>query len=395
MKGSAMFPRLPLYLLTLLPVLLVQSSTTSSPSAVPADPPPRPPSPAGDPTWALGLRLYRAVRSEPGSVNALFSPLLVASSLGALAEGSAGTTARQVQDLLRTPSSSSSSELGNLLSSAFKSFTKANGTAFHLHASSGIFSKQAPSVSEAFVKEIQARFGLQHAPLGRGDAQADLKQLHAWAQAGLGGLEGAALEAETQAKAGALILANALRFKGLYRLYEDVSNMVQVLEVPLWRGEASVVLLLPFHVERLDRLERLLSPELLAQWLEQASVTSVAVSLPRVNVSSALSLRKPLSALGLADAWDPKMADLSGASGEGGARLHLGAVLHWASVELDAQAGRGSVGEEAVGEEAVEKPRVFYADHPFLVLVRDRATGALLLLGAVDHADGEPLHDEL
>ncbi|XP_028992702.1 serine (or cysteine) peptidase inhibitor, clade H, member 2 isoform X2 [Betta splendens] len=421
-----MFPRLPLYLLTLLPVLLVQSSTTSSPSAVPADPPPRPPSPAGDPTWALGLRLYRAVRSEPGSVNALFSPLLVASSLGALAEGSAGTTARQVQDLLRTPSSSSSSELGNLLSSAFKSFTKANGTAFHLHASSGIFSKQAPSVSEAFVKEIQARFGLQHAPLGRGDAQADLKQLHAWAQAGLGGLEGAALEAETQAKAGALILANALRFKGLwerefgverterrtflgreytkvtmmhraglYRLYEDVSNMVQVLEVPLWRGEASVVLLLPFHVERLDRLERLLSPELLAQWLEQASVTSVAVSLPRVNVSSALSLRKPLSALGLADAWDPKMADLSGASGEGGARLHLGAVLHWASVELDAQAGRGSVGEEAVGEEAVEKPRVFYADHPFLVLVRDRATGALLLLGAVDHADGEPLHDEL
>lgn len=67
--------------------------------------------------------------------------------------------------------------------------------------------------------------------------------------------------------------------------------MVLVLEAPLWGGKASVVLLLPFHVERLDRLEKLLSPELLAKWLDQTNVTSVAVSLPRVNISSALSLQ--------------------------------------------------------------------------------------------------------
>lgn len=210
---SAMFPRLPVYLLTFFPVLLVQSSTTTSPKYVPADPPPRPPSPVGDPTWCLGLRLYKAVRSDLSPVNILFSPLLVASSLGALGEGSAGATASQVQNLLKTPSSSSS-KVGDLLSSAFKSFTEANGTAFHLHASSGIFSKQAPSVSKAFVKASQSKFRLQHTPLGKGDAEADLKQLRGWAKAGLGGLDGDALQAEIQAKAGALILANALSFKG-------------------------------------------------------------------------------------------------------------------------------------------------------------------------------------
>lgn len=67
--------------------------------------------------------------------------------------------------------------------------------------------------------------------------------------------------------------------------------MVQVLEAPLWGGSASVVLLLPFHVENLAKLEKLLTLELLSKWLEKASVTSVAISLPKANITSTLSLQ--------------------------------------------------------------------------------------------------------
>lgn len=213
-----MLPRLPVYILISLPVLLVQGSTAGSskksPTAPASPPPPHPPPPPqGDPSWALGLRLYQALRSDSSSVNTLFSPLLVASSLGALGGGSAGSTASQLQDLLKT-SPPAKAGAGELLSGALKSFTDANGTSFHLHTSSALFSKQAPAVSQAFVKDSQARFRLQHKALGKGDSKADLKQLHGWAKAGLGGLEGAPLAAKVQAKAGALILANALRFKG-------------------------------------------------------------------------------------------------------------------------------------------------------------------------------------
>lgn len=213
-----MLPRLPVYILISLPVLLVQGSTAGSskksPTAPASPPPPHPPPPPqGDPSWALGLRLYQALCSDSSSVNTLFSPLLVASSLGALGGGSAGSTASQLQDLLKT-SPPAKAGAGELLSGALKSFTDANGTSFHLHTSSALFSKQAPAVSQAFVKDSQARFRLQHKALGKGDSKADLKQLHGWAKAGLGGLEGAPLAAKVQAKAGALILANALRFKG-------------------------------------------------------------------------------------------------------------------------------------------------------------------------------------
>ncbi|XP_023252351.1 serpin H1-like [Seriola lalandi dorsalis] len=422
-----MLPRLAVYLLLSLPVLLVQGSTTSSSKnspAAPPSPPPRPPPLLGDPTWALGLRLYQALRSDLSSVNTLFSPLLVASSLEALGGGSAGTTASQLQDLLKTPSpAKAGAQAAELLSGALKSFTKANVTAFNLHTSSAVFSKQAPAVSQAFVKDSQAKFRLQHRPLGKGDSKADLKQLHSWAKAGLGGLEGAPLEAKIQAKAGALILANALHFKGLwerefsgesadrrtflgkkytkvmmmhraglYRHHEDVENMVQVVEAPLWGGKVSLVLLLPFHVENLARLDKLLTLELLSKWLEKTNITSVAISLPKANITSTLSLQKQLSALGLTDAWDQKVADFSGVSGKSKGKLHLGGVLHWASLELAAQAGKG---ESDLEEEKVEKPKLFYADHPFIIFVRDNATGALLLMGALDHAEGEALHDEL
>ncbi|KAM8748012.1 serine (or cysteine) peptidase inhibitor, clade H, member 2 isoform 1-T2 [Acanthopagrus schlegelii] len=421
-----MLPRLAVYILISLPVLLVQGSTAGSskksPTASASPPPHLPPPPQGDPSWVLGLRLYQALRSDSSSVNTLFSPVLVASSLGALGGGSAGTTASQLQDLLKT-SPPAKAGAGDLLSGALKSFTDANGTSFHLHTSSALFSKQAPAVSQAFVKDSQARFRLQHKALGKGDPEADLKLLHGWAKAGLGGLEGAPLAAQVQAKAGALILANALRFTGLwqrefseestdhrtflgkkytkvmmmhraglYRHHEDIENMVQVLEVPLWEGKASVVLLLPFHVESLTRLEKLLTPELLSSWLAKANVTSVAISLPRANISSTLSLQESLSALGLTDAWDQKVADFSGVSEKSKGKLHLGGVLQWASLELAAQAGKG---EDKLEEEKIEKPKLFYADHPFIIFVRDNTTGALLLIGALDHAEGEALHDEL
>lgn len=100
-----------------------------------------------------------------------------------------------------------------------------------------------------------------------------------------------------------------------------------------------------------------------------------------------------MSALGLTDAWDQKVADFSGVSVKSKGKLHLGGVLQWASLELAAEAGKEE--GQQLEEEQIDKPKMFYADHPFIVLVRDKATGSLLLMGALDQVEGEALHDEL
>uniref|UniRef100_A0A8C6KDT5 Serine (or cysteine) peptidase inhibitor, clade H, member 2 n=1 Tax=Nothobranchius furzeri TaxID=105023 RepID=A0A8C6KDT5_NOTFU len=336
------------------------------------------------------------------SVNTLISSLLLA-SLAALGEGSLGQTTTQIQGLLKpvTPPS----KVGDLLSEALKSFTEANGTSFQVHTSSGVFTKQGPAISQAFTKQSQTRFRLQNQALGKGDFKADPKQLQAWATATHRGLEGAPLLADIKAKAGAMILANALHFKGLWerkvneektdprtflgKKYTKVIMMHRAGTTYLYiyrqisaLKRASLVLLLPFHVENLARLDKLLTLELLSKRLEKTSVASVAISMPKANITSTLSLQKQLSALGVADAWDQ----------ESTGKLHLGGVLHWASLELGAGAGKQ---DEESEEEKMDRPKMFYADHPFIILVRDNASRALLMMGALDHAEGEVLHDEL
>ncbi|XP_042615646.1 serpin H1-like isoform X2 [Cyprinus carpio] len=78
---------------------------------------------------------------------------------------------------------------------------------------------------------------------------------------------------------------------GIYHHYEDMENMVEVLELGLWEGKASMVLLLPFHVESLARLHCLLTKDRVEKWLGKMSSTSMALSLPRTKISSTISLQ--------------------------------------------------------------------------------------------------------
>ncbi|XP_048885883.1 LOW QUALITY PROTEIN: serine (or cysteine) peptidase inhibitor, clade H, member 2 [Brienomyrus brachyistius] len=340
------------------------------------------------PSWSLGLRLYRALRTG-GTQNPLFSPVLLANSLAALGGGAGGGTAAQIFEVLGTGTPPPLSQ-----EEALFSLYGGNGSSFRLHSASAVFTGLPAILDASFLKEAQTRSRLGHAALHWTEGQPDHEELHAWARAGAGGSE------ELQAKEAALILTDALRFKslwdwhfecdeedlrsflgttytkvpmmrraGVFHHYEDMTNMVQVLELGFRGGRASLVLLLPFHVENLSRLEK-----------------------------------KQLTALGLTEAWDERKADFTRAAGQvlGQRRPHLGAVLHWASLELGSEAGSGDgevqdgeVQDGEVQDEDVTQPKLFCADHPFIVMVKDNATGALLLMGALDHVGGAAVHDEL
>ncbi|XP_048041810.1 serine (or cysteine) peptidase inhibitor, clade H, member 2 isoform X1 [Megalobrama amblycephala] len=416
-----MLPISPVPLLFLL-LLALQSVWSSTPQEPKVQGSPQPEiSSLHLPTWSLGLQLYRSLRTDGSKTNTFISPLLLANSLLAVGGGANGSTAGQFHDLLRITKNEKA--VGEALTRALKSVFEANGTSYTLHSSSALFSKQAPELEKSFLEKLQTHFGLQHVALEDAQKQTDMEKLQSWAKSGMDGEETAALEQALETKPGAMILANALHFKGfwdrgfyhenqdlrsflgtkytkvpmmhrsgVYRHYEDMENMVQVLELGLWEGKASMVLLLPFHVERLARLDRLLTLDQVEKWLGKLNSTSMALSLPRTKMSSMVNLQKQLATLGLVDAWNETSADFSSASSMGQGKLHLGAVLHWTSLELAPESG--SI-DDMHEDEEVEKPKIFYADHSFIILVRDNSTGALLMIGALDHTDGPAIHDEL
>ncbi|XP_050971948.1 serine (or cysteine) peptidase inhibitor, clade H, member 2 isoform X1 [Labeo rohita] len=415
-----MVPISPVPLLFLL-VLALQSIWSSASQELKVQSSPQPEiSRLHHPTWSLGLQLYRSLRIDGSQTNTFISPLLLANSLLALEGGAKGSTAGQFHDLLRITKNDKA--VGEALTKALKSVREANGTSYALRSSSALFSKQAPKLEKSFLEKLQTHFGLQHVALE--DAQKhDMEKLQSWAKSGMDGEETVDLELALETKPGAMILANALNFKGfwdrgfyhenqdlrsflgtkytkvpmmhrsgVYRHYEDIENMVQVLELGLWEGKASMVLILPFHVENLARLDRLLTLDRVEKWLGKLNSTSMALSLPRTKISSTVNLQKQLAALGLVDAWNETSADFSAVSSLGRGKLHLGAVLHWTSLELAPESGSKDGMHE---DEDVEKPKIFYADHSFIILVRDNSTGALLMVGALDHTDGPAIHDEL
>ncbi|XP_050971950.1 serine (or cysteine) peptidase inhibitor, clade H, member 2 isoform X2 [Labeo rohita] len=414
-----MVPISPVPLLFLL-VLALQSIWSSASQELKVQSSPQPEiSRLHHPTWSLGLQLYRSLRIDGSQTNTFISPLLLANSLLALEGGAKGSTAGQFHDLLRITKNDKA--VGEALTKALKSVREANGTSYALRSSSALFSKQAPKLEKSFLEKLQTHFGLQHVALE--DAQKhDMEKLQSWAKSGMDGEETVDLELALETKPGAMILANALNFKGfwdrgfyhenqdlrsflgtkytkvpmmhrsgVYRHYEDIENMVQVLELGLWEGKASMVLILPFHVENLARLDRLLTLDRVEKWLGKLNSTSMALSLPRTKISSTVNLQQ-LAALGLVDAWNETSADFSAVSSLGRGKLHLGAVLHWTSLELAPESGSKDGMHE---DEDVEKPKIFYADHSFIILVRDNSTGALLMVGALDHTDGPAIHDEL
>ena len=87
--------------------------------------------------------------------------------------------------------------------------------------------------------------------------------------------------------------------------------------------------------------------------------------------------------MGMPDAFDLAKADFSGMTGT--KELFISAVLHKAFVEVNEE---GTEAAAATGvviglKSKPAPPPVFRADHPFVFMIRDNATGSILFIGRV------------
>ena len=112
--------------------------------------------------------------------------------------------------------------------------------------------------------------------------------------------------------------------------------------------------------------------------------------MPRFEFESQFRLAETLKALGMGDAFDPSRSDFSGIDARSCAAgddpcLYVEDVVHQAFVSVD-EAGTEAAAATAVLmsiESAGPPPVAVAIDRPFVFLIRDRATGAILFVGRV------------
>jgi serpin B len=157
----------------------------------------------------------------------------------------------------------------------------------------------------------------------------------------------------------------------------------QAVQLPYLSQDFSMIILVP-NAGSFEEFEDELSSENLDSILNNLVYQPVDLKMPKFDFESTVNGKDPLSALGMAEAFDPDAADFSGITEV--EKLFISDVLHKATITVDEE------GTEAAAATAVifgtksampEEPISLVIDRPFLFLIQHQPTGTILFMGHV------------
>lgn len=177
-------------------------------------------------------------------------------------------------------------------------------------------------------------------------------------------------------------------------LYPDESGFAMV-ELPYRGDDLSMLVIAPRSASGLDALGKQLSAKNLDRWINKLDRRRFSMRLPKLRFESSYSLKAILSEMGMPRAFLPQRrgqdggADFSGISASPArSSLHLDMFQHKAFVEINEAGTEAAAVTIAKTTDAEARPVKmipftprFYADRPFLFIIRHPKTGAILFIG--------------
>ena len=163
----------------------------------------------------------------------------------------------------------------------------------------------------------------------------------------------------------------------------------QVVDLPYFGQELSMTILLPDE-GRFREFEDALDATLLERVLGDAERQYVTLVMPKFEFESQFELAETLKQMGMSNAFDRGKSDFSSMDGNSCFAgdepcLFIREVIHQAFVSVDEQGTEAAAATGVVVQLESEKPDpvLVAIDRPFIFLIRDSDTGAILFLGRV------------
>ncbi len=157
----------------------------------------------------------------------------------------------------------------------------------------------------------------------------------------------------------------------------------QAVELQYDGGELSMVILLP-DSGQFDTFEKQLDAQLVASIIEDIQSTPVALTMPKFEFESDFNLKAAFQAMDMTDAFVWNTADFSGMTGD--RDLFISDVVHKAFVSVDEEGTEAAAATGVVIAPTAMPPDPdveVKVDRPFIFLIRDIETDAILFLGRV------------
>ena len=370
---------------------------------------------------ALAFGLYQALREKDG--NLFYSPYSISLALAMTYAGARGETERQMAGALHFvlpqerlhPAFNS---LDQALASRGQGAQGQDGEGFRLNVVNAMWGQQGYEFLPAFLDLLAENYGAGLRVLDFASAPEEARgTINEWVSQQTEErikdlLPQGAVDALTR-----LVLTNAIYFNaawadafeaaqtqdGPFYLLDGSEVSVplmrqtsgfgyaegegyQAVELPYDGRELAMVVLLP-RAGDFERFESALDAGRVEQIIGSLEYQQVRLTMPRFEFESGFSLKEALAALGMADAFS-EQADFSGMTGQ--RDLFISEVVHKAFVSVDENGTEAAAATAVIMKltAAVEEPVEVTMDRPFVFLIRDLETGAILFVGRVVDARG-------
>ena len=402
--------------------------TSAPPSAAPK---------AASAIRAFGLNLYRRVAKGGGNV--VLSPTSIAIALAMARAGAKGGTATQMDEVMRSAGAPQLADAMNALDAALATrtgtFEGPDGDPLKvvLRIANATFLQRGMPVEPAFLDALAARFGSGVRLVDyEASPEASRKTINAWVDKRTGGRIPDLLQLGDLTTLTRFVLVNAIYLKAPWleafqpqdttqaRFTRADGSRVRVPTMHLvstglgpnfpvavasgWRairlpyigdrprgydGGLAMTIIVP---DDLAAFERGLTPAKLARITNLKRdggllhYRKVDLALPRFSIESRVDLKTVLSALGMPLAFDVERANFRGiATLPFG--LYIQKVVHQANIDVDEKGTEAAAATAVAGATGgpgdTSEPIVIRADRPFLFVLTDVPTDAILFMGRV------------
>ncbi|HCC70482.1 MAG TPA: proteinase inhibitor I4 serpin [Bacteroidales bacterium] len=180
--------------------------------------------------------------------------------------------------------------------------------------------------------------------------------------------------------------ADFMKINGDFRYTSN--NYFAAVELPYGDSTFSMVVVLPYPGTSPDDLTETMDVTTWNEWFSHSEMANVQVEMPKFKYGFKDLLNDPLINLGLGIAFSGG-ADFTLINPDG--NIFISRVIHQTFIDVQEE------GTEAAAATIVElretagppQPVVFRADKPFLYLIKENSTGAIMFMGKV----GKPEYD--
>ena len=352
----------------------------------------------------FSFRLFKETR---GDINQVISPLSVTYALGMLNNGAAGVTQQEICQTLgfgKTGADGINAFCRKMLTElpALDEQTK-------VMLSNAIFLNQPRYFLPEFLEIAHTYYDAETQTRDFEDGET-MDVINKWGSDHTMGMIDKVLSEETFKADAASYLLNAVYFKGVWTLKFDKEETkdemfngrekvpmmhmrkclpyaetddYQALTLPYGNESYHMTVLLPRENRSINDVLAKLDTNTWFWYLQPVCAEAeVDVKLPRMDITTNVDLVEPMMTLGMPSAFDPLAADIPGCYNTS---QFISNMFQVAKIKMDEE------GTEAAAITVIEttdalpsgEPKLyeFHADRPFLYIISERSTGAILFIG--------------